>query len=122
MGIPIMPGAPIAIPGCMGMPLAIIMPGCMLIGAGTMPAQHRLLRCILTLLMSHTVPTYSHKAPQLRSLAVLEACNLAYKMADPWPSWQPVLQLPAALVRHCGAVSREERTKDATWVGYVMDA
>ena len=29
-----------AMPGCMGMPFAIIMPGCMLIGAGTMPAQH----------------------------------------------------------------------------------
>ena len=27
-----------------------------------------------------------------------------------------------ALMRHCEAVSREERTKDATWVGNVMDA
>jgi hypothetical protein len=37
--MPIMPGAPMAIPGCMGMPFAIIMPGCMPMGAGTMPAK-----------------------------------------------------------------------------------
>ena len=37
--MPIMPGAPMAIPGCMGMPFAIIMPGCMPMGAGTMPAN-----------------------------------------------------------------------------------
>ena len=37
--MPIIPGAPMAIPGCMGMPFAIIMPGCIPIGAGTIPVH-----------------------------------------------------------------------------------
>ena len=76
--MPIMPGAPMAIPGCMGMPFAIIMPGCMPMGAGTMPAKD-----------AHTSPSVphhhnmccAHPTALLRMAATLQSARPAKGMA-----------------------------------------
>jgi hypothetical protein len=40
MGMPINPGLPMGMPGCIGIPLAIpIIPGCITMGLVIMPAQ-----------------------------------------------------------------------------------
>ena len=85
-----------AIPGCMGMPFAIIMPGCMLIGAGTMPARHtRDSDASSSCKCPHIIQTFSHRAPQNYLSAAVEACLLAGKMADFWPNWRPHLDFQA---------------------------
>ena len=92
MGIPIMPGAPIAMPGCMGMPFAIIMPGCMLIGR--VPCLHNTLANQMHLHLAGVHILYLPSAAGL-NLSIL-LCNFRLT------SWHGKWQTPDHIVSRCG--------------------
>ncbi len=120
--MPIIPGAPMAIPGCMGMPFAIIMPGCIPIGAGTMPVHApRASDTGLHLqIMTHTKVHLHASTPLLCNICFpLQASHVARKLAS--------MKLGNSksywgMAGQGHARPREGRTEDATWIGDVVDA